>query len=69
VPDFDIANARFLLSFGADLFETWMSPVRYNRGYGEFRQGPQTSAAPLSRLSHALDDGSQRDRWSYQAWH
>lgn len=38
-PEFDIANARFILSFGADFLSTWQSPVRYNRGYGQFRQG------------------------------
>jgi anaerobic selenocysteine-containing dehydrogenase len=28
-----------LLSFGADLLSTWVSPVRYARGYGQFRGG------------------------------
>ncbi|MBI4308345.1 MAG: molybdopterin-dependent oxidoreductase [Chloroflexi bacterium] len=39
VPEFDIQNAQYLLSFGADFLETWLSPVRYGRHYGEFRQG------------------------------
>jgi len=39
LPDFDVENTRFLLSFGADFLSTWLSPVRYGRGYGEFRQG------------------------------
>ncbi|MBI4236224.1 MAG: molybdopterin-dependent oxidoreductase, partial [Chloroflexi bacterium] len=39
LPTFDIANARSLLSIGADFLETWLSPVQYNRAYGEFRQG------------------------------
>ena len=39
LPDFDIENSRYLLSFGADLLSTWVSPVRYARGYGEFRGG------------------------------
>ena len=37
LPDFDIENSRYLLSFGADFLSTWVSPVRYARGYGEFR--------------------------------
>ena len=37
LPDFDIENSRYLLSFGADLLSTWVSPVRYARGYGQFR--------------------------------
>ena len=37
LPDFDIEHSRYLLSFGADFLSTWVSPVRYGRGYGEFR--------------------------------
>ncbi|HIM36723.1 MAG TPA: 4Fe-4S ferredoxin [Dehalococcoidia bacterium] len=39
MPDFDLANTRFLLSFGADFLSTWVSPTRWNIGYGEFRSG------------------------------
>ena len=39
LPDFDLENANFILSFGADFLSTWISPTRWNRGYGEFRQG------------------------------
>ncbi len=39
LPDFDIANARYIVSFGADFLGSWLSPVRYNLGYGAFRQG------------------------------
>ena len=39
LPDFDIQNARTVLSFGADFLHTWLSPVQYGRDYGAFRQG------------------------------
>ena len=39
LPDFDLENTSVLLSFGADFLSTWVSPTRWNRGYGEFRQG------------------------------
>ena len=39
LPDIDIDNSDYVLSFGADFLDTWISPVRYSRGYGEFRQG------------------------------
>ena len=45
LPDFDIENANFILSFGADFLSTWISPTRWNRGYGEFRQGEGRSNA------------------------
>ena len=35
---FDIANATYLLSFGARFLETWLSPVMYSLAYGEFRR-------------------------------
>jgi len=39
LPDIDIDNSDYVLSFGADFLNTWVSPVRYMVGYGEFRQG------------------------------
>ena len=38
-PDFDIARANYVLSFGCDFLGTWGNPTHYARGYGEFRQG------------------------------
>lgn len=35
---FDVANATYLLSFGARFLETWLSPVRYSLEFGEFRR-------------------------------
>ncbi len=37
-PTFDIANATYLISFGARFLETWLSPVMYSLAYGEFRR-------------------------------
>ncbi len=33
VPHYDLENAEFLVSFGADFLETWVSPVEYTRGF------------------------------------
>ncbi|HTT69115.1 MAG TPA: molybdopterin-dependent oxidoreductase [Gemmatimonadales bacterium] len=33
VPEFDFAAARYVLSFGADFLETWLSPVEYARQF------------------------------------
>ncbi len=35
VPELDFAAARYVLSFGADFLETWVSPVEYTRGFAE----------------------------------
>ena len=37
LPDFDIANAHTVLSFGADWLSSWISPVRHSVQYGKFR--------------------------------
>tara|TARA_B100001750_G_scaffold59693_1_gene47371 strand:- start:907 stop:2751 length:1845 start_codon:yes stop_codon:yes gene_type:complete len=39
LPDLDFENSQFILSFGSDFLSTWVSPTRFGRGYGEFRQG------------------------------
>ena len=44
LPAFDLQNARFILSFGADFLSTWLSPVQYGVGYGIFRQGQYDAA-------------------------
>ena len=38
LPDFDIAKAGFLVSFGSDFLGTWMDTTHFMGGYGEFRQ-------------------------------
>jgi anaerobic selenocysteine-containing dehydrogenase len=39
LPVVDFANAMYLLSFNANLFETFLSPVRHIYSYGMFRRG------------------------------
>lgn len=39
-PIFDLERASHVLSFGAPIVETWLSPVWAQRAYGRFRRGP-----------------------------
>jgi len=39
LPDFDIANANYVISFGADFLSTWKGSTRLATAYGDFRQG------------------------------
>ena len=65
LPDFDIANANFLLSFGADFLSTWLSPTRWSVGYGEFRH----SEGRTERGTHVQVDprfsmtAANADKW------
>ena len=63
-PDFDIENSQFILSFGADILNTWGSPVRYGRGYGKFRQGDRERGTHYhvdSRFSMTAANAGQMD--------
>ena len=61
IPLFDIANASYLLSFGARFLETWHSPVMYSLAYGEFRRVAGESARPV-RSRRAANVAHRRQR-------
>ncbi|MBE0606478.1 MAG: molybdopterin-dependent oxidoreductase [Deltaproteobacteria bacterium] len=42
LPEYDLANARYLLSFSGDFLETGISPVHYARAYGRMRGDRET---------------------------
>lgn len=39
LPFFDLAGSDVVFSFGANLTETWLSPVAYGRAFGQLRGG------------------------------
>ena len=39
LPTYDLANARYVISFGADFLGTWNSSVAHSAAYGRMRQG------------------------------
>ncbi len=63
VPDFDFANSSFILSFGADFLNTWGSPVRYSRGYGNFRQGDRERGTHYHVDSRFSMTAANADKW------
>jgi anaerobic selenocysteine-containing dehydrogenase len=63
-PTFDIANARYLLSFGARFLETWHSPVMYSRAYGEFRRTGGKARGKLVQIEPRMSlTGANADEW------
>ena len=62
IPAFDIENCKYLLSFGADFLSTWLSPVKFSRGYGELRQGSSHRGLHVQVDPALLHDGSERRR-------
>lgn len=65
LPDFDIAHASTVLSFGADFLNTWMSPVRYSRGYGEFRDTGHERGELIHVDSRFSMSAANADKWVY----
>ena len=65
LPDFDIENTSYLLSFGADFLNTWVSPVRYARAYGRFRQGERERGTLVHVDSRFSMTGANADEWLY----
>ena len=64
LPDFDLEHTEFLLSFGADFLSTWISPTRWNRGYGEFRQGENRERGTLYQVDSRFSmTAANADKW------
>jgi anaerobic selenocysteine-containing dehydrogenase len=63
-PIFDIANATYLLSFGARFLETWHSPVMYSLAYGEFRGSRGKGRGKLVQIEPRMSmTGANADEW------
>lgn len=63
LPDFDIGNTKYLVSFGADFLSTWLTPVRYSKAYGEFRQGDRTRGMHVQVDSRFSMTAANADEW------
>jgi anaerobic selenocysteine-containing dehydrogenase len=64
MPDFDISNSAYILSFGADWLNTWTSPTRYMRAYGEFRQGKNRKRGTLVHVDPRFSaTAANADQW------
>jgi len=65
LPDFDIEHSDYILSFGADFLSSWLSPVRYGRGYGEFRQGGKVRGTLVQVESRFSMTAANADHWVF----
>ena len=64
LPTFDLANSRFVLSFGADFLGTWNSPVAQNVGYGIMRQGRAGIRGAFAQVESRMSQtGACADEW------
>jgi len=67
IPWHDFANARYIVSFGADFMETWLSPVGYQNGFTRahaFESGRDGSMAKFVSVAPRLSlTGMSADEW------
>ena len=64
LPVYDLAQADVILSFGANLLETWMSPVAQSVAYGTMRQGTTNGRGLLVQFEPRLSStAASADEW------
>jgi anaerobic selenocysteine-containing dehydrogenase len=64
LPQYDIAHAEAILSFGANFLETWMSPVSQGVDYGMMRGGQFGGRGFLAQFEPRLSaTGATADEW------
>lgn len=64
LPYYDIRNADFLLSFGADYLGTWVSPVHHSLAYGHLRQGRDGRRGKTVQIEPRMSlSGASADQW------
>ena len=67
VPSYDFANAKYVLSFGADFLDTWLSPVSFQNGFARahaFDGGRDGSMAKFVFVGPRMSlTGMNADEW------
>lgn len=64
LPWYDLAETRYLLSFGADFVETHLSPVHYGNAFGRMRQGRDTVRGHFTYVGGRMSlTAASADRW------
>ncbi|WP_298439372.1 molybdopterin-dependent oxidoreductase [Geobacter sp.] len=64
LPWYDIAETRYLLSFGADFLEYHLSPVHYGFAFGRMRQGRDTVRGHFTYVGGRMSlTAASADRW------
>jgi molybdopterin-containing oxidoreductase family iron-sulfur binding subunit len=67
IPSYDFANAKYIISFGADFLETWLSPVGFQNGFARahgFDAGRDASMARFVYVGPRMSlTGMNADEW------
>ncbi len=64
LPYYDVAETRYLLSFGADFVESHLSPVQYGYAFGKMRQARDTVRGHFTYVGGRMSlTAASADRW------
>jgi len=64
LPFYDLAETRYLLSFGADFVESHLTPVQYGNAFGRMRQGRDTVRGHFTYVGGRMSlTAASADRW------
>jgi anaerobic selenocysteine-containing dehydrogenase len=64
LPTFDLAESKYVISFGADFLGAWNSPVAQNIGYGHMRQGRPGVRGKFVQVEYRMSQtGANADEW------
>jgi len=64
LPVYDLGNSDAIFSFGANMLETWQSPVAYGRAFGQFRQGQTGGRGFFAQFEPRLSStAATADKW------
>jgi anaerobic selenocysteine-containing dehydrogenase len=64
LPFYDVAETRYLLSFGADIVESHLSPVHYGYAFGKMRQERDTVRGHFTYVGGRMSlTAASADRW------
>src|SRR5215471_5520612 len=64
LPTLDLAESKYVLSFGADFLGTWNSPVSQNVRYGQMRQGRPGVRGKFVQVEYRMSQtGANADEW------
>ena len=64
LPYYDLQNTRYLLSFGADYLNNWISPVHHSLGFGHSRQGRTGVRGKFVQIEPRMSvSGAAADEW------
>ncbi|ULA67796.1 MAG: 4Fe-4S Mo/W bis-MGD-type domain-containing protein [Nitrospira sp.] len=64
LPCYDIAEADYVLSFGAPFLEQWLSPVSFGMAFGRMREGRNSRRGRFIHIEPRLSlTAASADRW------